>query len=292
MSQSQPDNAKSINSIRAGRPVDIYKDLKSNITEDEFRKQCGAQNIWHSVDLGDVFIEGARKTSEVLARENNFLAGTDFKDKTVLDIGAFTGWFSFEAERRGAAEVTALDYYSWIYDWPSFLVWLRKERQLGNIPDPYSPPQQFVDETTCPGRLVLDTTKEILGSKVKTVTKRLNDYNSDPFDITLFLGVLYHTEDPLETLRKVADLTKSEVIVETLGKYVPGADGQALWEFYAGDEVRGDPTTWWAPNELGLKKMMEAAGFKDVKILAGSDVLTDDQRTRPQAIRIWATGKK
>ena len=32
---------------------------------------------------------------------------------TVLDIGAWDGFFSFECERRGASRVVAADYYSW-----------------------------------------------------------------------------------------------------------------------------------------------------------------------------------
>ena len=33
--------------------------------------------------------------------------------ESVLDIGAWDGFFSFEAERRGASRVVAADYYSW-----------------------------------------------------------------------------------------------------------------------------------------------------------------------------------
>src|SRR5262245_61575244 len=34
-------------------------------------------------------------------------------NKTVLDIGAWDGFFSFEAERRGAARVLATDSFVW-----------------------------------------------------------------------------------------------------------------------------------------------------------------------------------
>ena len=37
-----------------------------------------------------------------------------FKDKKVLDIGAFDGFYSFNAEECGAESVTALDGYVWL----------------------------------------------------------------------------------------------------------------------------------------------------------------------------------
>ena len=40
----------------------------------------------------------------------------DLSGRTVLDIGAYDGFYSFEAERRGAARVLATD--SWTWNWP------------------------------------------------------------------------------------------------------------------------------------------------------------------------------
>jgi tRNA (mo5U34)-methyltransferase len=37
----------------------------------------------------------------------------DLSGQTVLDIGAWDGFFSFECERRGAARVLAIDTYAW-----------------------------------------------------------------------------------------------------------------------------------------------------------------------------------
>lgn len=284
-------DSEHIAQIRSQRPTDLYRDHVSGITEQEFRARCGAQNIWHSVDLGDLFIEGARKTSEILARENRSLNLPDLSGKTVLDVGAFGGWFSFEAERRGA-DVTAIDYYSWIFDWPKLMDWVRKERAEGREPDPYDPPADCVNVDACPGRLVLDTTKEILGSRVKTITTTLENFQSDPFDVVLYLGVLYHVENPMESLRKIASLTKGDLIIETLGRYVPGLEDCSHWEYYGGAEMRGDSTTWWAPNAKGLEDMLTAVGFKDVRVNAVTDHLTNDQRKRPQAIRVWAHASK
>ena len=62
---------------------------------------------WHRIDLGDGRITPGRDaTQEKLETLHlpNSLSG-----KTVLDIGAWDGFFSFEAERRGAVRVLATD---------------------------------------------------------------------------------------------------------------------------------------------------------------------------------------
>ena len=66
---------------------------------------------YHTIDLGGgVVTRGIDDSPFRLARLDlpQSLAGL-----TVLDIGAWDGFFSFEAERRGAARVVAADYFSW-----------------------------------------------------------------------------------------------------------------------------------------------------------------------------------
>jgi tRNA (mo5U34)-methyltransferase len=277
----------SVEEIRRSRPVDLYRDFKSPISEQEFRSRCGEQAIWHSVDLGDTFIEGARKTSAVLAKENNLIDWPDVRGKSVLDIGALGGWFSFEAERRGAAAVTAVDYYSWCYDWPKINQWVQSERAAGRVPDTYNPPAWAIDEVAQPGRRAFEVTKEILGSKVTPVLAQVEEFESDPFDLVLYLGVLYHTRNPFYSLSKVAALTKDQLILETLGIHLPGQEERPLWEFFNSDQVNTDKSTWWAPNDAGLRDMVLACGFDRVEIKAGAQQLSDEQRKSRQLTRIW-----
>lgn len=278
----------SVNEIRQLRPVDLWRDFKSGISEAEFRKRCENQVIWHSVDLGDLFIEGRRKTSKVTAREMRLANMPDLRGKSVLDIGAFGGWFSFEAERRGAASVTALDYYSWCYDWPKFHAWMAQERDKGNVPDPYDPPADCFDTVGQPGRCVFDVTKEILGSKVEPVLSLAEDYDAEPFDVVLYLGVLYHTRNPFYSMQKVADLTGETLIVETQGLHLPAEPNRALWEFYESDNINADKTTWWAPTAAGLAGMLKSCGFSKIDVHDGTDTLTDAQKSQSCAVRIWA----
>jgi tRNA (mo5U34)-methyltransferase len=265
------------------RPVDVFAHHPSGITEAQFRARTAGAPIWHSIDLGDVFIEGNRKTSSILLEEHRRAHFPDFRGKSVLDIGAFGGWYSFEAERRGASEVVALDYHSWAIDWPKLHAYIDAERAAGRVPDMYNPPRHVIDEVGQPGRRVFDLTKEVLGSRVTPVLGLAEDYAPGrTFDITLYLGVLYHCEDPMLSLRRVAALTSERLIVETLGM-VTASEGTALWQYFHDDSVNNDVTTWWAPNAKGLKDMLHAVGFPNVEITSPAPV-----EGKPRLIRLWA----
>ncbi|MGH9079311.1 MAG: hypothetical protein ACRDYE_04380 [Acidimicrobiales bacterium] len=66
---------------------------------------------FHSIDLGGgVVTDGA---SEIQIPDDRF---PSFVGHSVLDIGAWDGYYSFMAERLGARRVVALDHYAWGVD--------------------------------------------------------------------------------------------------------------------------------------------------------------------------------
>ncbi len=70
-----------------------------------------AHRWYHTLDLGNgIVTAGVDNSSERLTR---LQLPASLAGKSVLDIGAWDGFFSFEAERRGAARVVASDAYSW-----------------------------------------------------------------------------------------------------------------------------------------------------------------------------------
>jgi len=73
---------------------------------------------WHSIDLGDGIVTPGTKTSEWLTAELAQLELGDLRGKSVLDIGAYDGYYSFAAERMGAERVVALDGWVWSVDLP------------------------------------------------------------------------------------------------------------------------------------------------------------------------------
>ena len=77
----------------------------------EVRKQVFAREWFHRIDLGDgVVTPGIDDSPRKL---EGLRIPADLTGKTVLDIGAYDGFFSFAAERRGAARVLATDKVCW-----------------------------------------------------------------------------------------------------------------------------------------------------------------------------------
>ena len=155
----------------------------------------------------------------------------DLTGKTVLDIGCWDGFYSFECEKRGAKRVVATD------------VW----------------------EHT--GRKGFDLAHEELNSNVEAVEASVYDLPSvlegERFDLVLFLGVLYHLKHPLLAIEKVAECTKPGgfAFVETVVD--PGflSMERPVMSFFPGAELNNDHTNWWAPNIHCLQQMMHVAGF-------------------------------
>jgi tRNA (mo5U34)-methyltransferase len=83
------------------------------------------------------------------------------------------------------------------------------------------------------------------------------------FDVVLFLGVLYHLQNPYAALERVASVCRRRLIVETVVDMV-GVRRPAV-AFYPAGELNGDPTNWWAPNEPAMHGMLRAVGFTRVE---------------------------
>jgi tRNA (mo5U34)-methyltransferase len=151
----------------------------------------------------------------------------DLSGLRVLDIGARDGFFSFECERRGAAEVVAIDYF---------------------------PP----DETGFP------VAKQILGSKLNLVHE--NIYKLTPakygtFDIVLCLGVMYHLPDPLGAFDVIYDMMKPKgtLYMETViidEQFSSEVAQQPMMVFYPGRSKNNDPTNYWGMTKRCAIDMM------------------------------------
>jgi len=163
----------------------------------------------------------------------------DLTGKTVLDIGAWDGFMSFECERQGAAKVVAVDSFAWT---------------TGN--------PHIVNGT---GRAGFDLAHEAYGSKVEPVFCEVLDL--DPaelgvFDVVLCLGLLYHMRHPLLALERVAAMTGELLILET--HVDMQHDLLPAMRFYPGRELNNDGTNWWGPNAVCVEAMLRDVGFAQV----------------------------
>lgn len=227
---------------------------------------------WHSIELAPGIVTPGRKTPEILAGEVAAmrLDALDLRDKSVIDIGAWDGFYSFEAERRGAARVLALDHFVWCLDFAEAGRQREARTAAGLAPPDYDDIPSAWRPDLLPGKRGFDTAREILGSRVESRVGDLMEI--DPaelgtFDVALYLGVLYHVKNPLEALRRLARITREVAVIETQAVVLDGFESFALCEFYETDECNGDPTNWWAPNEKALVGMCRAAGFREAKLV-------------------------
>jgi tRNA (mo5U34)-methyltransferase len=176
----------------------------------------------------------------------------DLTGKRVLDVGAWDGFWTFEALKRGASQVVAIDDFS---------------DYLGDLPEGSRKAWQTFDacreilgftEFQCPrfDMSVYDVREELLGQ----------------FDLVFCFGTLYHLRHPLLALDRLAAVCRENIYVESailddFSPYRGGlghgySGGQMVMEFYPGQQYGDNDTNWWTPTLSCLGYMVRAAGFK------------------------------
>jgi tRNA (mo5U34)-methyltransferase len=199
---------------------------------EDLKTQVAKITWFHEIDLGNGVITpgirgGLNKGKKILPE--------NLEGMTVLDIGAWDGFYSFEAERRGASRVLATDYFCWGGEgWGTQAGFNLARKALNSKVE-----DKEID--------VLDISPETVGV----------------FDVVLFLGVLYHMRHPLLALERVASVAGKQLIVETHVDML--AYKRPAMAFYPGTELNGDSSNWCGPNPPMVKAMLETVGFKKVK---------------------------
>lgn len=238
----------------------------------ELSEKVAAISFWyHSIDLGmGVVTPGLISTTS----HHQKLASMHLPDltgKDVLDIGAWDGFYSFAAERLGAARVVALDHHVWGLDRNAKNKYKAECKEKGVVQQhPKNIPWLWrFDEL--PGKRGFDLAHAALASRVEPVVCDLMEMDARSlghFDVVLFVGILYHMENPLGSLKRVRGVTKGVAVIETEAVAVSGFEDRPMCEFFPPSAQLGDdPTNLWAPNAPGLVGLCEAAGFSRVELL-------------------------
>jgi tRNA (mo5U34)-methyltransferase len=197
----------------------------------------------------------------------------DLQGKSVLDIGAWDGFFAFEAERHGASHVVAMDDYVWASDFTGYASEVARAKELDRpVPAPHETQYWHLD--TLPGKRPFDAVHDYFDSKVEALVghfTKVDPSQTGLFDIVLFLGVLYHMEDPVGAMRRAASFLAPGglIVVETAAVEYPLAPDVAMLEFYPDTQLNNDPTNWFAPNIKALVGLATAAGLGDVRVVQG-----------------------
>jgi tRNA (mo5U34)-methyltransferase len=224
---------------------------------------------WHSIDLGDGVVTPGAKSSAWLEAERARLNLVDLRGKSVLDIGAYDGYYSFAAEQMGAERVVALDHWVWSVDLPAWMAYREKRIAAGMPVEPAETLPDLWRPDELPGRRAFDLAHEALGSSVEVVVGDLLDYDLSQlgtFDVVLYLGVLYHVRHPLLALERLAAVTQGTAIIETQAEAFRASGRRPLCRFIEGDELNHDPSNFWTFNEAALLSMCRSAGFESAEI--------------------------
>jgi tRNA (mo5U34)-methyltransferase len=204
------------------------------------------QDWFHTIELPD----GTRTPGSVSWEyQQQFLERIQLPERLdglrVLDIGCYDGFFSFEAERRGA-DVVAIDVH------PVHIRCFELARDLLGSKIPYHQMS------------VYDLDAKVLGG---------------PFDIVFFFGVFYHLRHPLMSLDNIWNICRDYVLMEshvcdnqfvlddgsvtTLEEIDPRLVDTPISRYYPHNELNAaDYSNWFGFNIKGVLDSLTSSGFK------------------------------
>lgn len=175
--------------------------------------------------------------------ETRFGLPANMTGMKVLDVGAYDGLFSFEAEKRGAQFVAAIDTYQYCGD--------DNGKRL---------------EANRPFKLA----KEVLDSHVQFTFDTLETYTPQAvaidykFDYIFHFGILYHVENPLDHVILLMKLVNEggTILVETA---ISNLETEPVLEYRPGHD--NDPTNFYYPNGPWIEQSFINAGAKSIKCI-------------------------
>ena len=194
---------------------------------------------------------------DLRGRFDDYLGGVDVAGKSVLDVGAATGFLSFEAEKRVASRVLSFD--------------MSDARQQKFLPfkdklyyrDPERWAQQYGAEVErwknaywlC--HRLLNSQAEVYYGDVYDLPQALGQ-----FDIAIVGSVLEHLSDQISALASIARLTKETIVV--VSPLLETDERIARFESLASNPDAD--FTWWTYSLGVYREVFAMLGFSIAKV--------------------------
>jgi len=180
----------------------------------------------------------------------------DLTGKRCLDVGTMDGFWAFEMERRGAAEVVAIDVADpAALDWPASL-------RAGH--------EKRMDETK-EQRFAL--AQDALGARVRREV--LSVYELSPalgtFDVVFCGDLLLHLKDPVTAVENIRSVCRGLAVIANPIVRFRFRDRRPMATFDGVDEF-----VYWTTNLAGLVRLVRSGGFASVEPSASFSVPFSD----------------
>lgn len=213
-------------------------------------KVAQIQSWYHRIDLGD----GVETPGHF--RMADYLEYYGFPERMdgmrVLDVGASTGFFAYEFERRGAAEVVAVELPSWgDHDWTP-----RYRRQFAQKS---SSEQQNIDrEVMRDGFTIVG---EAFGSRrVKRIWKAIYDLRAQDlgqFDLVFSGAMLMHVRDPILGIQRMRECCRDDGrLIVSISTTMPDAT-EPIARFVG----EWNQCNWWQMSPRCLDEVLTCCDF-------------------------------
>jgi SAM-dependent methyltransferase len=233
--------------------------------------------FYHTMELPGFGV--VRGHWDLRGRFEEYVGGVSVNGKSVLDVGAATGFLSFEAEQRGASRVVSFD--------------MSDVRQQAFVP--FKGKLYFEDYESWVYYHTLTVEKwknaywlchRLLGSKaevhygnVYTLPQELGK-----FDVTIVGALLEHLSDPVAALISIARVTRETLVLVT--PLIQTDERIARFEPTA-DRPEAD-YTWWTYSVGLYREVLAILGFRIERISYGNYYHEYEQRfeERPTLVAV------
>ena len=253
---------------------------------EELKQRIKAVPYWyHKIELVDGIVTPG--WSPIDASRYNI--PDDLTGKSVLDIGSWDGFWTWEALKRGADSVVAIDDFS---------------DHIGQVDGKDCVPRNEWE--------TFDICREALGyvysqgsahwknaggqsvSRHSMSVYDLKEELGGQFDVVFFFGTIYHLKHPLLALEAISSVSAGSIYVETacLDDYSPytGSIGhgfnqnECVMEFYPERQYGNNDSNWWAPTLECLGAMLRSVGYQDIDAWGLTDQPKDLSECRGFAV--------
>lgn len=230
--------------VAPASPASTSPETTSDTAATELAREAASITWYHTLDLGNGVVTPGFMDHR--ARVAKYGLPERLDGMRVLDVAAFDGFWSFEFERRGAAEVVALDVPT-----PRDLDLPFRERERMT--------DEELDRAVAPG---FKLAHAALGSKVNKILCNVYDLSPERhgmFDLVHCGDLLLHLRDPAKAIWNMRRVTRGQALLsDCIFPDLDRHDGLPLMQYEGGHS----DNIWWRFGANALRNMIDDAGFK------------------------------